>query len=221
MTTMKMNLLASALRLVLCIQSLQALSLPFNVRSINVQIIASTLSKILPVPPAFALGDGGSKIILPPPPSETTCYLNGNDRNNLLVTLVAVANHTIGTPLNDMKINMKLKPVYTVRKWWKEQSNGRSGILVFLLPALIMQLQIFAATAPFVIERLTQYLNPPLAILAGIALLRPINGISFLQQTLWISMAVGAVSMLYDTYTAGVNWSPLHPAVDSYAVVTG
>lgn len=221
---MKAGGLIRACVIVLCILSLPALHLSVRFRDIHLQSITSTLSKILqgPLSPAFTLGDGGSKAFLPPPPGGGSMLGSGNDKSNImLVTLIAAANQTIGAHYRDVTKSIKITPLHSMREWWKGQSKGRTGILVVLLPFLMTQLQIFATTAPLVLERLTQYLNPPLSILTSTALLRSMNGISYLQRALWVSMAMGTACMLYDTLTAGASWSPLLPAADSYAIVTG
>lgn len=221
---MKVSGFACAILMVLYALPLPAFHLAFNFQDMNVRRMTSAMQKIFKhsSPPAFLLGDSGSKGHLPPPPSEASLINNlGDKSNSVLVTLIAGTNETIGTKHHGLKKNIKITPLRSIRDWWKEQSKGRSGILVALLPALLVQLHMFTTAAPFVIELLTQYLNPPLALLTALALLRPINGVSFLQRTLWVSMAVGALYMMYDTFSAGASWSPLQPAEDSYAVITG
>lgn len=107
----------------------------------------------------------------------------------------------------------------TLSKWWRERTQGRRGLLVILVPALLSQLMILRTAVPFCLDRLTQYVQP-LYLLTSVVLFQR-NGPRFLQSVLLSGVCTGTLFMLIDTYTAGSNWVLLSPKPDSYAVVTG
>jgi hypothetical protein len=144
----------------------------------------------------------------------------------MFVSLIRTANQTMHqlqpTVAVARKIQSKLS--HTVSEWWETFTKGRSGLLLMIMPVLVAQLRILRTTFPFVVERLSQYVNPPLALLTALAVLRPWsawNGAAYLRGALWASVAVGGVFMLYDSYTAGASWRALQGQQDSYALVTG
>jgi hypothetical protein len=88
-----------------------------------------------------------------------------------------------------------------------------------MFPAFLAQLMVLQTAVPFVLDRLTQYLQP-IFILTSLLLLQP-KGPVVLQALLWSSVALGFGCMLVDTYNAGATWVPLMAGNDSYAVITG
>lgn len=111
------------------------------------------------------------------------------------------------------------KSLASLYKWWVECTKGRSGLLVVLVPAMISQMIILRTAIPFLVDRLSQYLQP-LYIGTLITLFQP-QGPKLIKSVLLSGIAVGGMFMLIDTYQTGSSWVPLQPRDDSYAVVTG
>jgi len=111
------------------------------------------------------------------------------------------------------------KSLSSLYKWWVQRTKGRSGLLVLLVPAMISQMIILRSAVPFLIDRLSQYLQP-LYIGTLITLFQP-QGPNIIKSVLLSGIAIGGMFMLIDTYQTGSSWVPLQPQSDSYAVVTG
>ncbi len=111
------------------------------------------------------------------------------------------------------------KSLSSLYKWWVQRTKGRSGLLVLLVPAMISQMIILRTAVPFLIDRLSQYLQP-LYIGTLITLFQP-QGPNIIKSVLLSGIAIGGMFMLIDTYQTGSSWVPLQPQSDSYAVVTG
>ena len=112
------------------------------------------------------------------------------------------------------------KPTKTLNDLWIENTRNSKGLLVFLLPTIFNQIALLHTISIFLIDRLAQYLQPSIFLLAC-TLMHP-NGIRFIRKVLWGSISLGAVFMFKDTIAAGANWAPLlSPSNESYAVVTG
>lgn len=127
-----------------------------------------------------------------------------------------------------LKINDKAyDPVYSessrflssTKTWWNLNTANRSGLLIYLVPAVLSQLIVLDKALPFVINRVVQYVQPTfIALLFSLSSLRSIR---LVQTIMLASISTGIACMLVDTYQAGANWAPLHAKCDSYALITG
>lgn len=131
------------------------------------------------------------------------------------LTMIKDEQHT----LSKQKENKNYFDKENIAHWWKKQSEGRSGLLVYLVPAFSSQYQLLRTAVPFCVDRMVQYMQP-LNLLILSALSKP-SGINLLRAGLWASIGLGGFKMLQDTYIAGSNWLPAHAQADSYAIVTG
>ena len=106
-----------------------------------------------------------------------------------------------------------------IQKWWDNNTKGRSGLLLLLVPIFIGQLRLVCAAIPFVIDRSIQYINP-FSLATLFVTLQP-KGLAYLQISLLTSMGLGIVAMMKDSYFTASSWLPIFPRQDSYAIVTG
>lgn len=104
--------------------------------------------------------------------------------------------------------------------WWESYSRNSTGVLVFVVPALVAQLALLQRIMPFVVSRLMQYLNPTALCIS--LLLRSPKGLALVQTGILGSALVGGLFMLRDTFLTGGLWTPLSPPdQQAYAVITG
>jgi hypothetical protein len=137
-------------------------------------------------------------INLPPTPPNNfnNINFNVNDENHNSTPFYAYtlfqSNHTaikLIEYINDSKQNLSLK------KLWEEQTKGESGLLIFLLPTLAVQLKLFYAIIPFFVDRLVQYLQP-ISLITSIVLLNSF-GFNFIQTSLWSTIILGIFLFFY------------------------
>ena len=103
---------------------------------------------------------------------------------------------------------------------WHEKTKDSKGLLVYIIPTLINQMALLHSMSVFLFDRLAQYFQPMMVVLAC-ALTSPI-GVKFVQKGLFFSISLGALYMFKDTISAGSYWAPLGPPTEeSYALVTG
>jgi hypothetical protein len=103
---------------------------------------------------------------------------------------------------------------------WANKTHNSKGLLIFLMPAVLNQLTLLSSMSSFLVDRLAQYLQPTMVLLAC-TLMQP-AGVSFVRGLLFGSIALGAIFMVKDTILTGSLWTPLpRPVEDSYAIVTG
>lgn len=160
----------------------------------------------------LSLFDGGNNVI--PPTSNSLIDDFNSNNNNLYITsiknetIIPIEQYDIGlfnkTKVKNNKFNKKKQNKFSFEKWWENQTKGRSGLLLFLLPTIVMQLRILQTAAPFVFERLSQYLNP-LSMIVSILLLKP-SGIHYVRWFMLSSIVIGGLHMIVDTYNTGTSW---------------
>lgn len=103
---------------------------------------------------------------------------------------------------------------------WRSLSEGRSGLLVILVPAVLTQAFLLHRVLHFFVDRLVQYLNP--ALIGVSLLLRSPRTLDILQSCIWSVISIGGAFMLHDTFKTGSSWSPLAPPeTEAYALITG
>ena len=108
----------------------------------------------------------------------------------------------------------------TTLRRWKSFSEGRSGLLVILVPAVLTQAFILQRILPFFVDRLVQYLNPTLIAIS--MLLQSPKTLDIVQSGIWSVISIGGAYMLYDTFKTGSSWSPLPPPErETFALITG
>ena len=85
-----------------------------------------------------------------------------------------------------------------IKRWWKRNTAGSKGLLIYLFPALCAQLSILRTAVPFFLDRLSQYLQP---IYMGLSfLLLQKRGNSMIQAVLWTSVLVGESTLKYHIF---------------------
>eukprot|EP01039_Chlorochromonas_danica_P011093 gene11093-12356_t len=104
-------------------------------------------------------------------------------------------------------------------KWWYQQSRDRKGLLIFLVPALVAQLQLLRATVPFFFDKFFTYCHP--SIFLGIAALSTPQVVRAVRTGLWSCVGLGALGMVGDMLFASSAWTPWRPHTDSCALVLG
>ena len=125
------------------------------------------------------------------------------------------ANETI-SPLDSFDAGLLSS---TLRRW-RSFSEGRSGLLVILVPAVLTQAFILQRILPFFVDRLVQYLNPTLIAIS--MLLQNPRTLDVVQSGIWSVVSIGGAYMLYDTFQTGSSWSPLAPPeTETFALITG
>lgn len=104
-------------------------------------------------------------------------------------------------------------------KWWYQQSRDRKGLLIFLVPALVAQLQLLRATVPFFFDKFFTFCHPSLFL--GIAALSTPQVVRAVRTGLWSFVGLGALGMVGDMLFASSAWTPWRPRTDSCALVLG
>jgi hypothetical protein len=102
---------------------------------------------------------------------------------------------------------------------WGNVIKNRSGILIFLIPAMISQYRLLSAAFPFFIDRAFQYIHPLQFISLGALYSKA--GVHAARFVLCASIASGVVCMLQDSFALGSVWSSMTPKNDSVAIVLG
>ena len=127
--------------------------------------------------------------------------------------------HPSNAPSNSGEHNKRNPEKGKFTIWWRKQTAGRHGLLIFLVPAIASQYEVVKTFAPFCLDRMMQYFQP-LNVMVLAAMTRP-KGLKTLRIGLWTSIGIGGFKFLQDAYTAGSSWLPARPKDDSYAVITG
>jgi hypothetical protein len=73
--------------------------------------------------------------------------------------------------------------------WWEKKTAKRKGLLIWMVPAVLGQLIVLNRAVPFVIDRLSQYMQP-IFIMTSLLLWQR-NGPIAMQALLWSSIALG------------------------------
>eukprot|EP01038_Epipyxis_sp_PR26KG_P009007 gene9007-12149_t len=142
----------------------------------------------------------------PPFPSNTTYWLMGS---SLLVNTSFISDYHHNHRLNQSPF----------LQWWEKISHNRSGLLILLIPSLFNQIQMLSQAIPFVISRLSQYIQP-LSLIFSLMMIYP-SGLKTIQLALKFSILTSFIYMFYDTSKAGMKWLPIVALNDSYAIITG
>ena len=105
--------------------------------------------------------------------------------------------------------------------WWIKSTQGRKGLLIWIIPAFLTRLAVLQTILPFFVDRVLQYVDP--GVLAVAAVVSNPWGISGAKLALSISAWAGLVALLRDTWYFGGQWTPLvsPQSGEAYAVVNG
>ena len=135
--------------------------------------------------------------------------------NSLDAQPVSYSNDTL-SPLDTFDAGMLSATLWR----WRSFSEGRSGLLVILVPAALTQAFILQRILPFFVDRLVQYLNPTLIVIS--MLLQSPKTLDLVQSGIWGVISMGGAYMLYDTFKTGSLWSLVPPPEsDTFALITG
>ena len=105
------------------------------------------------------------------------------------------------------------------KEWWDENTIERSGLFVYIFPAILAQLVVLNTAFPVVLSRLLEYV--PSEMLGLSVLLLNANSQKFINSLAWTSVFTGIGFMFYDTLLTGASWSPMNSGDGSYAIITG
>ena len=172
------------------------------------------------------IGSNGLSGTNPPPPSinagsygTSREYSSRNSRKLVLlaVMLPSISNNTTN------EITKRNQPLSLVsfKDWWKKALFGPSGIFVLATPYLVNKVKQIVVSAPAVTERLSQYANPSISLMAATLVLKTPVGVLLTHRLLAVSMVIGAFYMWKDSHASRDRWGPLSPQQDAYAVITG
>lgn len=227
---MQLVLFFALFALWLCV--LQSLRLPVCVRR---AAFTAQPGRGLIRPLAASVGtDGGSHgSHVDPPTLWSRIHSGGNSVTNsgnlarsalLLVSVLPITNntfHTLSEQANTIKPNVPSFPLKSLKRWWASHAGKRAALKTALVPVVLQHAEWASQAMPVVTERISQYSQPSLSLLAALTVLKTSPGLALLRGAFKTSVAVGAVCLCRDMYLAGTRWRPLHPQNDSYAVVTG
>ena len=105
------------------------------------------------------------------------------------------------------------------KEWWEVKSKGRSGLLVYLVPALIAQISILRRVTPFIFGITSQYIDP--INLFTYYSLKNKYMLHYAKRFTLACVGFSFVSMMIDLYFGGSLFIPLVARSDSYALITG
>lgn len=189
--------------------------------------------QIRPLASSVGIGGGSSGSSAEPPKIWSRLHAGETSTANyeilarnaiLLVSVLPVTNttfHSISKQLNTIKPNALSIPLKALKRWWTSHADKRAALQATLAPILLHQVEKASQTLPVVVERVSQYAQPSLSLLAALTILKTSSGLALLRGAFKTSVVVGAACLCRDMYLAGTKWRPLHPQNDSYAVVTG
>ena len=113
----------------------------------------------------------------------------------------------------------KSSPLTDFKEWWEDKSKGRSGLLVFLVPAVISQISILKRVTPFIFGITSQYIDP-ISLLTYYSLKNKYM-LQYAKRFTLACVGFSFVSMMTDLYFGGSLFIPLVAKSDSYALITG
>jgi hypothetical protein len=181
-------------------------------------------SLVLP-PVQCTRSDEGTSGKLPPvvPPNSHGLSDIPSDDNFLVVSALYIAtNRTLNNSTSYQQQQLSL--ARTNYDWGlplRRLLKQIRALALFLSTLAIRQLRRSINMALLVMERVAQYLNPPLALLVSFTICQASRARVFVQYALWGSLALGCIAMAYDLYHNRDMWKPLQPEADSYALITG
>ena len=151
--------------------------------------------------------------------SHGSGYVNPRENRGLALSLSPL------TGLNSSRsfsyeFGEKKLPSEKVMSLWNNWTKGRRGLIVFFFPSVFAQVCLICNMGTFLMDRFTQYLQPGM-VFVSFVLLNPYS-IRVIRNSIFGSVFIGSILMLYDTFRCGAMWSPMTtPEEESYAVVTG
>ena len=129
-------------------------------------------------------------------------------------------NYDKDSKINEINYFAFFPTLKDIRKWTDEHTRGRRGLLVYILPSLLTQVETLQKAIPFVLDRFIQYIQP-LNVLSSVLLLRQSIGLRVIETSLWAGIGFGALWMIFDTYSTGPKWLPCQARNDSHAIIIG
>jgi hypothetical protein len=105
------------------------------------------------------------------------------------------------------------------KDWWSQNTQGHSGLAIYVVPIIVTQLSVVKRATPFLINICTQYLDPlNLVVLYGIQQRQLIRVFKSLAL---IYLGLNGLSMVSDLCFGGATFLSFHPTKESFALITG